>query len=105
MFKEVVFKDIIFIEPKYFGQNHLETIKDIINIKFLNKVIKDVGLCTSIRSINDIGAPHILKGTGREQVTVIFSLIVFSPFPGEVLVGTVDYADRSGLISLTLKMK
>lgn len=125
MFKELLIREMLYISPKYFGESHKENITTLISLRYLNKVnififfikkyiskhikiieylnillkiIRGEGLCVGIKSINKIGTAFLLNGTGSEQVAVSFSLIVFSPFVGEVIIGKVDFADNSGML-------
>ncbi|XP_078436954.1 RNA polymerase Rpb7 N-terminal domain-containing protein [Wolffia australiana] len=64
---------------------------------FLDKVIPNLGLCVSVYDIKSIDGGFIFPGDGASTYNVVFRLVMFRPFVGEVLIGKVDSSSESGL--------
>lgn len=64
---------------------------------FLDKVIADLGLCISVYDILNIEGGSIFAGDGASTYTVLFRLIMFRPFVGEVIAATLKESDANGL--------
>jgi len=101
MFVIVSFEDYISIAPKYFG-NELTAIKTEIRKKYVNKVVKDIGLCTTLHDIIHIGDGYIYPGDGASHVLVHFRMIVFRPFIGEVIHGRTKSSSATDGLQITL---
>ncbi|KAF8392284.1 hypothetical protein HHK36_022626 [Tetracentron sinense] len=74
-----------------------EAIKGELETLFLDKVISSLGLCVSIYDIRSIDGGFIFAGDGASTYTVVFRLIMFRPFVGEILVGKLKSSDANGL--------
>ncbi|OVA01419.1 RNA polymerase Rpb7 [Macleaya cordata] len=75
----------------------LEAIRGELETLFLNKVIPNLGLCISVYDIKSINGGFIFAGDGSSTYTVVFRLIMFRPFVGEIVSGKVEASDASGL--------
>ncbi|KAE9460633.1 hypothetical protein C3L33_07439, partial [Rhododendron williamsianum] len=64
---------------------------------FLDKVIANLGLCVSVYDIQEIGKGFIFPGDGASTYTVLFRLIMFRPFVGEVIAAKLKESDANGL--------
>ncbi|CAN6441090.1 unnamed protein product [Victoria cruziana] len=64
---------------------------------FVDKVIKDLGLCVSIYGLKSIDGGFILPGEGASTYTVVFGVVMFRPFVGEVIIGKIKSSDDTGL--------
>ncbi|KAF7120825.1 hypothetical protein RHSIM_Rhsim13G0031100 [Rhododendron simsii] len=64
---------------------------------FLDKVIANLGLCVSVYDIQEIGKGFIFPGDGASTYTVLFRLIMFCPFVGEVIAAKLKESDANGL--------
>lgn len=95
MFIIVKIKDKIRIDPNCFEKNFINAIKDEIHIKYSKKVLLNIGLCISIYDFVDIGDPFIIPGDGATYSEVIFRMIVFKPFLGESIIGTIISSDKT----------
>jgi len=102
MFILVKLQDTIPVSPKYFNGNELQAIKLEIRVKYSNKVIKDVGLCCVLYDIVSIGDAFVASGDGSAHFIVDFRMVVFKPFVGEVLEGTVKAVKPSG-VQMTMR--
>ena len=98
MFVLVERKDIIVVQPEYFGDNLEDVIKFLINEKYSNNILQDVGLVVSLYDILQIEESQIYQGEGSAYTMVKFRLLVFGPFVGEVLQGTIYKQDEEGVV-------
>ncbi|XP_023743420.1 uncharacterized protein LOC111891592 isoform X2 [Lactuca sativa] len=62
-----------------------EAIKGELEALFLDKIIKDLGLCISVYDIQSIDGGFIFANEGAPTYTVKFRLIIFQPFVGEII--------------------
>eukprot|EP00045_Choanoeca_perplexa_P011885 m.127497 g.127497 ORF g.127497 m.127497 type:complete len:201 (-) comp15801_c0_seq8:208-810(-) len=90
MYRVAELKDIVRLKPKRFAANRVDALTLEINKKYANKVIYKVGLVVCLFDIQEIQESHIFPGDGSAHVYVKFRLIVFRPFVGELLQGTID---------------
>jgi DNA-directed RNA polymerase III subunit RPC8 len=60
-------------------------------------VIIDLGLCIALHDIIRIGESQLYQGSAHQHALVEFRLVVFRPFAGEVLTGTVVSCDQRGV--------
>ena len=98
MFLLVERKDIIVVKPEYFGYDLESVVKYLINEKYSNQILQDVGLVISLYSIIDIHESQIYQGEGSAYTSVTFQLLVFAPFVGEVLQGTIYRQNEEGIV-------
>jgi DNA-directed RNA polymerase III subunit RPC8 len=96
MFVLSLIEDVINIHPQNFG-NELRTIEDEVEKKFAGKVLLDVGMCVCFHDIVDIGPAYVYTGDGVAHATVKFRVVVFRPFIGEVIMGTISSSTTEGL--------
>jgi hypothetical protein len=80
------------------GKFH-EHLEDELHAKYSNKVIPNQGLVLLVRDYEQIGAPYIFPGQGNVNIKLKFGLIVFRPFPDEVIQGTIRFSDPTGILS------
>ena len=97
MFELVHLQDTVHIPPSEFGTPLLKAITDALAEKFSNKVLPGIGLCVTTYDILHIGESQLYPGNGSHHTAVEFRLVVFRPYPGEVMTGTVVSCDRSGV--------
>lgn len=64
---------------------------------FLDKVINNLGLCVSVYDIQSIKDHFILPNDGHPTLTVVFTLIMFRPFVGEIITAKVIESTADGL--------
>jgi DNA-directed RNA polymerase III subunit RPC8 len=70
------------IAPEEFNRDTTEVIIEQIEIKFLNRIICDVGLCICFYDFLEIGDAYIYPGEGGSIQDVKFRVVVFRPFIG-----------------------
>lgn len=56
---------------------------------FVHRVIPEVGLVISLYDISSIGEGAVYHSDGAPHYKVAFRAIVFRPFSGELLIGTI----------------
>merc|ERR1711939_1015711 len=66
--------------------------------KYCNAVVKNVGLGICVYSIDKIWKGYILPTTGDCHAKVLFKLVIFKPFVGEILIGKLRSSDKSGIV-------
>lgn len=100
MFNLSLIHDTIRIPPSSFSANASESVKPIeraINAKYANRILPDVGLCISLFDLVSVDEGRVKWGDGCLYHRCVFRLVVFRPFPGEVLTGRVKSSDPQGL--------
>lgn len=97
MFVLVKLKDTVRIRPQDLAKDFDEVVRDTLQAKFANRVLNKYGLGITIydftRQENCVHASD-----GGAHVKVNFRLVVFRPFPGEVLLGTIRQCDSTGIL-------
>jgi len=89
--------DTVQIQPRDFGKDLLEAITAALNEKYPNRVVPQLGLCIALYDVVAVGEAQIHPGSAAHHTHVEFRLVVFRPFVGEVLEGTIIGCDEAGL--------
>eukprot|EP00048_Salpingoeca_helianthica_P002609 m.58812 g.58812 ORF g.58812 m.58812 type:complete len:199 (-) comp12206_c0_seq1:37-633(-) len=97
MFVLSVARDVVRIAPHRFSAPRANVIAAAINEKYANKVVYNVGLCIALFDVLSTGDEYIHPGDGGATLHVEFRLIVFHPFVGEVLTGTIRSSSPQGI--------
>ena len=90
-------KDIAKVESRKFAQDQLSVVSTILENKFANKVVVNLGLCICLFDVTGVEDSYILAGEGGYHVRVHFRYVVFRPFMNEVLVGKVKSSGTDGI--------
>uniref|UniRef100_A0A7S2DBW3 S1 motif domain-containing protein n=1 Tax=Octactis speculum TaxID=3111310 RepID=A0A7S2DBW3_9STRA len=98
MFGLTVIRDCVRVAPDTFDRELLEVLYEEIDKKYSNRVIEDVGLCISTCDITKIEEAKIYPSDGAAYHRVVFRMIVFRPFVGEILVGTIASSNEDGIM-------
>lgn len=85
------------IPPSEFHKPSIRAIEDFINAKYADKVVHKIGLCVGFHSLISASEGLIGHGTGIVNVNVDFRLVVFRPFKGEILKGTITQSNHQGI--------
>ncbi|XP_022152296.1 DNA-directed RNA polymerase III subunit RPC8 isoform X2 [Momordica charantia] len=75
----------------------LDAIKGELEKLFLDKVVANLGLCISVYDIRSVDGGFIFPSDGAATYKVVFTLIVFRPYVGEIIIGKVKESDANGL--------
>ncbi|KAI1617533.1 DNA-directed RNA polymerase III subunit C25 [Exophiala viscosa] len=99
MFILTTFDDLVQIPPHGFRNNQItrNDLEDRINEKYSNKIVQKVGLCICMYDLLTASDGLIGNGTGNANVNVQFRMIVFRPFKGEIITGTVQKCTSTGI--------
>ncbi|KAF1808938.1 hypothetical protein P152DRAFT_476875 [Eremomyces bilateralis CBS 781.70] len=97
MFILTTFDDLIQIPPQEFDIPSHQVIEDKINGRYADRVIQKVGLCICLYDVLEVSDGLIGHGTGMVNVNVTFRMVVFRPFQGEILEGTLWNSDAEGI--------
>lgn len=90
--------DTVKIVPSDFKKENVIAITDVLNQKYANKVVQDVGLCICVHDILSTSEGLILYLDGCSYIKVTFRLVVFRPFMGEILIGKIKSCSSDGLV-------
>jgi len=74
-----------------------EAVKGELEKLFLDKVIAKLGLCVSLYDIRSIKGGFIFPSDGAPTYTVVFRLIMFRPFEGEIIAAKLKESNSTGL--------
>jgi DNA-directed RNA polymerase III subunit RPC8 len=96
MFVIVEIKDSVRLMPNRLG-SEVEAISQALNQKFVNKVIKGVGLVVTIYEILATGEQFISIGDAVCHASIRFSVVAFRPSVGEVLTGKILSSNALGV--------
>ncbi|KAH9619760.1 hypothetical protein KSS87_018061 [Heliosperma pusillum] len=74
-----------------------ESITDELQSIFLDKVIPKLGLCISVYNIISIEGGFVLPNDGAPTYTVVFRMIMFRPYVGEIIEAKLIESDTKGI--------
>ncbi|ORZ40272.1 RNA polymerase III subunit Rpc25 [Catenaria anguillulae PL171] len=97
MFVLAEFKDTIRVMPEDLRKPREKAIEDEVNAKYANKVFHNVGLCVCLHELLHVADGIVQHTEGSAYYKVRFTMVVFRPFPGEVLVGEIKSSSRDGV--------
>lgn len=106
-------QDTIPIHPSDFGLLPEQALIAELNKKYANRVLHDVGLCVCTFDITEAGEGKVRYGDGflwykgdyiysityllTGASKVIFRMVVFRPFPSEIILAKVKSVDAEGM--------
>lgn len=85
------------LPPHLLNRALVDAIKDELERLFLDKVISNLGLCISVYDIRSLEGGFIYPGEGSSTYKVVFRLLIFRPFIGEVICAKLKASDATGL--------
>eukprot|EP00177_Eucheuma_denticulatum_P008355 GFKZ01015196.1.p1 GENE.GFKZ01015196.1~~GFKZ01015196.1.p1 ORF type:complete len:396 (-),score=76.65 GFKZ01015196.1:42-1229(-) len=97
MFKLITIQDTILVPPHLFGQPRLVALEHAINKRFSDRVIPHYGLCVALWDWVDVSEDRLIPHSGDASTLCTFRMVVFSPFPGEVLFSRINASHDTGL--------
>ncbi|KAL8586188.1 hypothetical protein ACOMHN_057750 [Nucella lapillus] len=97
MFLLAAMKDTVRIPPNMLTSDTTDVIIHILNKKFANKVVHNIGLCIALWDIEEYGKTFIYPGDGATHTLVHFRYVVFRPFIDEILTGKVKSCTKEGI--------
>ncbi|CAJ0629527.1 9017_t:CDS:2 [Entrophospora sp. SA101] len=87
----------IHIQPYNFHRPKFDALGDEINRIYANKVVQGVGLCICLFDILNASEEIVHYGDGASYARVVFRLVVFRPFIGEIIEGKVSSNTSEGV--------
>lgn len=97
MFKLVTIKDTILVPAHLFGAKRLTALEHMVNKRFSDRVIGGHGLCIGLWDFIRVGEDHLVVQSGECSTECTFRLVVFCPFPGEVVYGRISGSHKGGM--------
>lgn len=97
MFVLAEMKDTVRIQPWLFNVPTNEAIINVLNQKFANKVVHNVGLCIALWDIQKLENSYIFPGDGSHHTVVYFRYVIFRPFADEILIGRIKSCSKEGV--------
>lgn len=89
-------EDTLPIKP-HLLQIEAEAIEYEITKKYINKILPNVGLCIKLFDLLFVGEGIIYPGEPSPYFKVIFRMVIFRPFVGEIIVGKVKDLSAEGI--------
>ncbi|KNA10726.1 hypothetical protein SOVF_141600 [Spinacia oleracea] len=89
------------LPPKLLDLRLEDAIKGQLESIFLDKVIAKAGLCISVYDIKSIDGGFVLPVEGAPTYTVVFRMVMFRPYIGEIITTKLKNSNLKGL-QLTL---
>ena len=85
------------VPPANLGKSTLEAVTQELESLYVDKILPECGgMCVTLYEITKITGGTVLAGEGCVCFEVTFRVVIFKPFIGEVLEGTLTSADRYG---------
>eukprot|EP00658_Telonema_sp_P-2_P034719 TRINITY_DN25340_c0_g1_i2.p1 TRINITY_DN25340_c0_g1~~TRINITY_DN25340_c0_g1_i2.p1 ORF type:complete len:221 (-),score=48.01 TRINITY_DN25340_c0_g1_i2:202-864(-) len=98
MFVLVERSDALSIPANMLQHDYVDVLNNILSNKYAGKVLLGEGLCIGIYDIVEMGDAYVFPGKGEPTVKVNFRIVVFRPFVGEVIVGTISQVKEEGIV-------
>lgn len=96
MFYLAEVEDYIRVEPKLFGLETLDAVKQQLKETYTGFVSKDLGAVISIVDVNEVGDGIIIPGDGAAFYKSRFKLLVWKPEMQELVYGTISEITNFG---------
>lgn len=90
-------RDVVRVPPERFDCELLNVLTEELDKKYSNKVIAEVGLCIATNDLKEVQDAIIYPADGGAHHRVVFRMLVFRPFVGEVAVGTISDSNANGI--------
>lgn len=94
MFVLSVLEDDVRVLPSDLTKAPLDAVTDVLQSRFLDKVIPDLGLVITVYDVTSIEGGFVYPNDGAAYFKTVFRLVIFRPFLGEVLVGKLKSSTR-----------
>ena len=102
MFILLTVRDTLHIPPSAFSSPFHSTLLTALHIKYANRVQPSHGLLIAPHAIltpsDELSAPSLHPTDAGAHLPMTFTLVCFSPFVGELLIGRIKQSDHSGLL-------
>jgi len=94
MFQLAILEDKLICTPDQINRDPFEVLVEQIELKFVNKVIINVGLGIAFYDFVTVGDPYLYPGAGSAIRLVRFRLVIFKPFISEIVVGRISSLNK-----------
>lgn len=94
MFVLSVLEDDVRVLPSDLTKAPLDAVTDVLQSRFLDKVIPGLGLVITVYDVTSIEGGFVYPNDGAAYFKTLFRLVIFRPFIGEVLVGKLKSSSR-----------
>lgn len=92
-------EDTVRLPPEMLDPDDIEkVITDQLNITYSNKIIENLGMCILVHGIEDAKPAFLYAGDGGAHMRVKFRMVVFRPFEGMVIEGSIMQQDKTGIM-------
>ncbi|GMH38365.1 hypothetical protein BSKO_06249 [Bryopsis sp. KO-2023] len=90
-------EDSVRVEPKDLSRPRLVAITSVIEQLMVDKVVADLGLVVTLYDVLSVESGYVHPSDGGARFLVRFRVVVFRPFPGEVIVARAKRASKEGV--------
>ncbi|KAG5176986.1 RNA polymerase III subunit Rpc25-domain-containing protein [Tribonema minus] len=97
MFVLATVRDNLKVIPESFDRPTLDVLTEVVDMKYSNKVIINVGLAICLHSFESVGDALVYPSDGSAHYEAEFRLLMFRPFVGEVLTGKIGRCSETGI--------
>tara|TARA_B110000305_G_C19135238_1_gene490872 strand:- start:245 stop:643 length:399 start_codon:yes stop_codon:yes gene_type:complete len=94
MFVIQTISDVVRVPPSNFALSDSQALTEQIELKYVSQFLMEIGQCISVLDILKIGIATIHSADGGAHFEVVFRLVVFQPFVGEVIRGKVSQCTK-----------
>ena len=98
MFQLSTVQDTFRVAPGLFARPVEDVLREEIDAKYARRVILEVGFCLCACAIVELGDGMVHPLDGCATYVVTFQVLVFRPFAGEILEGTIRGSNGDGLV-------
>ena len=97
MFCLAEFEEYVRLSPEELGAPRLHAVRSLLKRQFLNKVVGGGGLAVTLGDVHEMKGGMLHPGEASVDLVVRFSMVLFRPFVGEIVVGKLVRCDVKGL--------
>eukprot|EP01063_Lacrimia_lanifica_P031242 TRINITY_DN5104_c0_g3_i1.p1 TRINITY_DN5104_c0_g3~~TRINITY_DN5104_c0_g3_i1.p1 ORF type:complete len:254 (+),score=58.85 TRINITY_DN5104_c0_g3_i1:1617-2378(+) len=102
MFVLAELRDAVRLIPELFNKDYGTALTSMLNEKYAGRVVPGIGMGIQVHNITYYSDAVLHPGDGASFSTVNFNLIVFRPFPGELLRGKIKASDVEKGVQVSL---
>jgi DNA-directed RNA polymerase III subunit RPC8 len=89
--------DDVRVLPHDLSKRPLDAVTDVVCARYLDRIISDLGLVITLNDVEAMTGGYIYPNDGAAYFSVTIRLVIFRPFPGEVLTGKLKSSSRDGV--------
>jgi DNA-directed RNA polymerase subunit E' len=96
MFYLVEVEDYVRVDPKLFGLDTAEAVKQQLQVSYADFQDKELGTVVDVLDVLDVKEGIIIPGDGAAYYKSVFKLVVFKPELQEIVYGTIEEITNFG---------